>query len=46
MFQFQGSGRVLVKHLLKESSTIADTPSVSTLLMFSTSSTSDVFDNR
>jgi hypothetical protein len=35
-FQFQGSGAAEVKHLRKESSTIADAASVSTLLMLST----------
>ena len=46
MFQFQGSGRVMVKHLLKESSTMAAAPSVRTLLMFSTSCSIDCLLSR
>jgi hypothetical protein len=40
MFQFQGSGGMLVKHFRKESSTMALPASVTTELMFSMSDSS------
>ena len=46
MFQFQGSGRVLVKHLLNESSTMAAPPSESTFEMFNTSWSSERLERR